>query len=40
MLITDTNLLEASIAIANNLVLVTKNIKHFKILEEFGLKIL
>jgi predicted nucleic acid-binding protein len=40
MLIPDADLLQASIAIANNLVLVTKNIRHFKMLEEFGLKIL
>jgi len=30
MLIPDADLLQASIAIANNLMLVTKNIRHFK----------
>jgi predicted nucleic acid-binding protein len=40
ILISDADLLQASIAIANNFTFVTRNTKHFKRLEDFGLKIL
>ena len=38
-LLSDADLLQASLAIANDLRLVTKNIKHFKRLEKFGLRL-
>jgi len=35
----DADLLQAAIAIANNLVFCTRNVKHFQRLEKFGLKL-